>query len=111
MPLMDPSTVQDIDNQCIFCSTELSPFWWPADALSHASLPDGEEDVKMVNGDAHTPKNDSEKPSSPAAMDLTNIEEAGKKRTPKICHACYFTRLQDKSQPVRLDLSTPIAVI
>ncbi|PVG02078.1 hypothetical protein CPB86DRAFT_780999 [Serendipita vermifera] len=114
MPLMDPSALPDTDNQCIYCSTEISPFWWPTDALNRTSLLDGEEDVKMVNGDAHTPKKDAENSSSPAPMDLTTTDEeeaVKKKLTPKICHACYFTRLQDKSQPIRLDLSTPIPVI
>jgi hypothetical protein len=121
VPALHPSSELPLDNQCIYCSTEFSPYWWPADALSGGSIDalthSMDEDVKMANGDTPQPSNNGAADADVILVENTDenadpMEITRKSLHRKICHACYFQRSQEQDKPIVVDLSTtPIVVV
>lgn len=119
---MSPSSELPLDNQCIYCGTEFSPFWWPPDALggnADALVSRIEEDVKMASEEVsqvNHQTNSAEDSDVVMVEETTKDTEAEKEVTSKslhrkICHSCYFQRSQEQDKPIVLDFSTPIAVL
>jgi hypothetical protein len=129
VPALDAASVLPAHNRCTFCSTEFSPFWWPANALGDipptATVNGVDEDVKMTNGieDKEEKKqtngsNRATASSSSAQVDTVMEDDSNEDQTkldpvfePKICHRCYYVRSEERNQPVLVELKTPIITV
>ncbi|KAG8782439.1 putative PHD type zinc finger protein with BAH domain-containing protein [Serendipita sp. 397] len=117
VPSLHPSQVQLLENQCVFCSTDSSPFWWSTDSphldMSRAVLKPktlGDRgDMQQPQGDnqvAHSPQGDiTMNDASDSPVKLESVE-----KILKVCHTCYFEQLKAKSIPVVVDLTAQIIV-
>ncbi|KAG8835592.1 putative PHD type zinc finger protein with BAH domain-containing protein [Serendipita sp. 399] len=130
VPSLHPSQVLPSENQCVFCLTESSPFWWPTDSpavdLSQAVLKPktaGGSATQLQPADTSLPGSQDHPWEPTTSLSLTHKNDVTmgdasngpvKLETPekalRVCHTCYFKQLKAKSIPVTVDLTTLIAV-
>ncbi|CAG7847903.1 Lid2 complex component snt2 Short=Lid2C component snt2 [Serendipita indica DSM 11827] len=115
VPTLDPSLVLSTNNQCVFCHTLSSPFWWPTDAAHIDPIPEGpkEGNETLTNGTTSHPVDEhphAEQGDVAMDEDAPEPKPAEAPKVQKICHACYFQQLTAKAQPIVVDLSSPIIV-
>lgn len=71
----------------------------------------------MVNGDHKVSLVVSGHPNGSSTGDVAMVGDTDEEMeapvvvAQRICHTCYFTRMQERNQPITLDLSTAILVI